>query len=690
MKKSFTLASVPMLVLALLAGCAGNTDIQNNGTPDTDVNGSAAVGGTAAGGDSQSASNSVGDIITDADGNIDTDAIISEILSSGGNSASETVEDDMETTIVEYKKKDLEETFTESGSTLITGNGDSTVVSGSGASVDGNTVTITEEGTYILSGTINDGQIIVNTDKESDVRLILNGIDMSCSYSSPIYGISSDKIIITIAEGTVNNLSDGSAYVYENEGEDEPNAVIFSKDDMTINGTGTLNITGNYEHGIRTKDDLIIVSGSINITAVGDGLKGKDSVTIRDGSFVINSGADGIKASNDTDETKGYIVIEGGSFDITAACDGIQAITSLEILGGSFTICTGGGSANASTDSGGFWGSWGSSSSSDSETGSAKGLKADGSVYIAAGVIVIDSSDDSIHTNGDLTVSGGTIRAISGDDGMHADASLTINSGDIAIQKAYEGIEGLEITINGGQISVAADDDGLNAAGGDGSSLNGRPGMNQFASTEGAAININGGTLYINATGDGIDSNGDFFVNDGTVIVNGPTDSGNGVLDHNGEAAVYGGTVLAFGSSGMIENFGNTSTQNVLLIYFNSNLAAGTVVNISDSTGNEILSASAAKTSQCVIVSSPDLKTGETYVVSTGGTAEGTAENGYYGSAAYSGGTELCSVTINSTISSNGNAGGGNFNGFGGGKGNDKMPEGGMTPPDGTVPGNAA
>ena len=459
--------------------------------------------------------------------------------------------------------------------TVITGKGDSVSVTGTGAAVDQRIVTITAAGTYRLSGEITDGQIAVNAGKEDEVRLILDGFTISNASSSAVYGIKRGSITITTEEGTDNYISDGTQYQYEEEGADEPDAAVFSKDDIILEGSGTLTVTGNYGCGIRSKDDLTVTSGTYVIDAVQDAMKGKDSVEIEGGTFTLNAGEDGIQASNDEEEDKGYVKISDGTFSITAAAKGIKAETLLEVTGGT---------------------------------------------------IDIDSEDDAVHCNGDVNITGGTFTIATGDDGIHADNQVVIDDGTITIIESYEGIEGLTIDINGGVIDVTSEDDGLNAAGGnDGSGnlesgMEGRPGGpgGAFGSTEGAYIKITGGEIKVSASGDGIDSNGDFYMEGGTVIVEGPTDNGNGTLDYDGTGTISGGTFMGTGSSGMLQSFSSDSTQNVIVVYFADTKTAGTEWTLTSGDETVMLSGNPDKEYSSLIISSPELKDGETYQLAAG------------------------------------------------------------------------
>lgn len=532
-------------------------------------------------------------------------------------------------------------------------------------------VTITESGEYVIEGTLNEGQLIVDvpeTDAEV-VTLILNGVDITCSNSSAIYVKSADKVVLSLVEGTVNNLQDGSEYTYDDETEEEPNACVFSKDDLVISGKGTLNVTGKFNNGIASKDDLTITGGIINVQAVNNGIKGKDSIAVMNVDMTVQAGADGLKADNTTDAEKGFILIDEGSFKITAGEDAIQAETCMEINGGTFDITTGEGAGTTSWNSGDVWGKPGmggmnqSSSASTTDTTSIKALKAGCDITINDGIFTIDSEDDAIHTNVSVEVNGGNFDIVSGDDGVHADNTLVINGGEINITQCYEGIEATYITMNYGDVHVVSADDGFNAAGGnDASAMGQRPGMNGFSEGTGS-LTINGGYVYIDSTGDGLDANGTFEMTDGYVIVDGPSNSGNGAFDYGSSCNVTGGFIVAVGASGMAQ-MPNQASINCVMIGLSQTISSGTLVNISDSNGNTILTFEGAKSYNNMVLCTSDLKTGEAYTVKTGGSVTGTSTDGVY-TGIYSGGTEALTFTIENTLSTAGNANGG-MGGMGG------------------------
>lgn len=253
--------------------------------------------------------------------------------SSGGNnpSNSQSLNVSEVTSVSNYDQKDTYDTAT---ATKITFNGESATVSGSGATADKGKVTITAEGTYILTGTATDGTVTVNVSKDEKVQLVLDNANITSKSTAAIHVMSADKVKITLAPDTVNRLTDASSYAsFIND--NEPTGCVFSKDDLTINGSGTLFVTGNYNNGIASKNDVRIINGTVYITAKNHGIKGKDSITLLGGSVSINAGNDGIKSDNELE--KGYIVVSGGSLDIRAGDDAIQAFASITVTGGKIT-----------------------------------------------------------------------------------------------------------------------------------------------------------------------------------------------------------------------------------------------------------------------------------------------------------------------------------------------------------------
>lgn len=564
-------------------------------------------------------------------------------------------------------------------------NGDSISAEGQGVTVDGSTATITAAGTYSLTGTLSDGKIVVNSADAGTVRLILNGASIYNSTSSPIYVQNAEKTIIVLADQTENSVSDGTSYVFESADEDEPNAAIFSKSDLTIYGNGTLTVNGNYNDGIASKDGLILSGGTVLVNAVDDGIRGKDYLVVKDGNITVTAQGDGLKSDNEEDATRGFIYVEKGTLDVTSGGDAIQAATDVVVTDGEIRLTSGGGSNHAI-----------------SADASAKGIKGTASVSLNGGTFIIDSADDALHSNGSLVINGGTFTLSSGDDGIHSESTLDINAGDIQITQSYEGIESAVISIRDGNIHIVASDDGVNAVSANGGSggnpgagpgggrpipgdgqgqapgqgqdtamdpgqaqnaagapgqdaFAGGPGQGGFAGGGNNALYIYGGYMVIEAGGDGMDINGAIEMTGGVVIVNGPTESMNGAIDYNNGFNMTGGFLLAAGSSNMAQAPDESSSQYALLINFDSMLPAGTLVHIENSEGEDIFTFSPSKQYQSIAFSSPELENGVTYEVFYGGEASGTVTDGLYQDATYSAGTQYTSFTISDVVTRIGN-----------------------------------
>lgn len=433
-----------------------------------------------------------------------------------------------------YKEEDLDDGWREADATaVISLNGMNVSIEGSGAKAEGATVTITAGGLYVVSGTLSDGQIIVKAPSTDTVRIVLNGVDITSNTSAAIYASQCDKLIITLAEDTENIVTDAKNYIYADAAAKEPNAAIFAKDDLTINGSGTLTVHANFNNGIGTKDDLVLVNGTYAITAVNDAIRGRDSVTILDGTYEVAAGGDGFQSNNDEDAAKGWIDILGGTFTLVAGRDGVQAQTALYIENGTFIITTGGGYDAANIN--------------DAE--SYKGLKAGGDIAMLGGTFHMDCADDGIHSNANIRISGGTYIIASGDDGVHADADLVFSDGDLTVTNSYEGMEASTMTISGGTITIAATDDGINCAGGNDEGMGGQFGPDRFSTVSDHWLLISGGTITIVAGSDGIDVNGSGEMTGGDVDITAATLGEGETIDTDGTWAKTGGTLTETGGN---------------------------------------------------------------------------------------------------------------------------------------------
>ena len=421
--------------------------------------------------------------------------------------------------------------------------------------------TITESGTYHITGSQEDGMIVVSATSTDKVKLILDNVTLKHDDNIAILCYKADDLVIELV-GT-NTIADGT---YTDDSGENIVSAIYANADLTFQGDGSLYLTGNSADGIVSTDDLKFNGGTYHITAQDDAIRGKDSVHIVDGNFKINASADAIKATNETDAGRGFILIENGNFNITSTAKGLKSTKHILINGGNF---------------------------------------------------VLDTRDDAIHSDNYIGITGGELNITSGDDGIHANRELIIDNGKITIAKSYEALEAQKITINDGNISVVASDDGINAGGGNDNSAtaNDRPGAGPFDADENCLLTINGGNIYINASGDGIDSNGWVYFNGGNTIVDGPTNNGNGALDAGLGIVMNGGQVLALGSSGMAETLGSSSSVFNLSIYLSSTQPSGTAVKIQTSTGDTILEHTSAKSFSHVAAGSPSFQLGQSYTL---------------------------------------------------------------------------
>lgn len=243
-----------------------------------------------------------------------------------------------------FSDRDREIGYDEESAAHITLTGTGAETDSDAVSVEGSTVTITDEGVYILTGSLEDGWVVVNADDTDKIQLVLDGVSIAHADGAAIYVPSADKVFITTAAGSANALENGGSYTAMDD--NNIDGVIFSKCDLTLNGAGSLSIQAAEGHGVVSKDDLVVASGSYTITAASQGLSGKDSVAIADGTFVLDTGKDAIQSDNTEDADKGYVYLAGGDYTITSQGDGVSASGWLWVAGGSYTVSTGGGSEN--------------------------------------------------------------------------------------------------------------------------------------------------------------------------------------------------------------------------------------------------------------------------------------------------------------------------------------------------------
>lgn len=484
-----------------------------------------------------------------------------------------------------------------------------------GVTVEDGTLTITKAGTYKLSGEYQ-GQIKVETADSDAVRLVLDNANITNSSGAALNVVNADEVILYSASGTTNTISDGADYTAT--GEDDPDAVVYSKADMTIAGEGTLKVNGNHEDGIHTSDGLVIASGTLEVNAANTGIKGKDYVDILGGTINVTAQQDGIKSTNDTDEGKGWTRLSNGTVTVNAGDDGFKASRVVEISGGSLTV---------------------------------------------------EQSDEGIEAQY-INVSGGDVNVTSADDGMNAslktsDSESTdssANTSDTANQQQNSQQQG---SIPGGQQSGTSNQQqqgmgqppAMSGTSQDGTSQNGTTGTGQQGMGQppqggmpggggtfevvDAAINVSGGNITVNAEGDGIDSNGVTTLSGGTLIVNGPSQGGNAALDTNGDLLLNGATVLSGSTADMFEAPSTNSTSGYLKLTNSSGFEQGSTVQVADSSGKVVANYKVTKSNvQLVLVSSSSIVKGQSYTVYT--TTSAVDSNA---TSLASGATELGSFT---------------------------------------------
>lgn len=535
------------MCMAMLAGCS--TGQSTGSTSDTEVTSDVSTETDA---DKESPNGSA-----DAENtSVKTEMTVEEMQAAIDEAMSDAAIDitDM------FTKRDLAGTYDESEAVKITLSGKTATCDSSNVHIEDGVVTIKAAGVYVLSGTLTDGIVVVDAGDDDKVQLVFDGVSITAADYAAIYAKNADKVFVTLTEGTENTLTVSGDYVQTDD--NNVDAVIFAKCDLTLGGSGSLTVKDTTGHGIVSKDDLVVTSGTYTIDSQDHCLNGKNSVRIADGTFTLTCDEDGIHAGNG-DQQDGYIYIEGGDIDISV-----------------------------------------------------------------------------------------------GDDAMHAEGLLIITGGDIDISRSYEGIEGYKILVTGGDIDVVANDDGFNAARpdsngqsdgtqsteedqrqtdsfqrrtkdtetnrpelpekGDRPGDSGTPGGPGMDADYDAYILITGGTININADGDGIDSNGYLGIAGGSVYVLGPSNNGNGALDYGIYATITGGEMVAVGGSGMEQGFGDESTQCSAFVNFDEWIDVGETITLTDSNGNKLLTYKADKKFDSVLISTSDMKQGETYTLTAG------------------------------------------------------------------------
>ncbi len=515
---------------------------------------------------------------------------------------------------VDYENLDLEVESTASDSsydknsaTTITLGGTEASIEGMGASAAAGIVTINEGGTYVLSGSLDSGRVVIDA-ADAEVHLVLNGATVKSGDSPAIEVLSAKSVTLTLEKGSENTLQN-EGVVQAEDGEDALlGAVISSVADLTLNGEGGLTVKSANSSGIASSGSLVVADGTYEIAVGLHGLYGSRSVKIADGDFTITAQGSGIRSDGAAEELAGVVALHDGTYAIDAD-DAIHVNTFFQVNDGDYTL---------------------------------------------------KAADDAFQSDNDGYVAGGDFSVNAVDDAFHSEYVLVVEDGTVDVEACTEGYESEKVYVLGGETDITSSDDAVNASepdvpldataaeessGNNASNANNANNGNsevpangmQPAVAEGCLIQIEDGVLVINAEGDGIDSNGNVVVNGGVIVVNGPTTAGNGAFDYDGSATINGGIALMVGPADMVQSF--TSGDQPFGSVRTSG-KAGDLVTLADADGKAIISMTAEKAFQSVVASAPDLVEGQTYQVIVGGTLSGaTSENGVELGGSVSGGS---------------------------------------------------
>lgn len=465
--------------------------------------------------------------------------------------------------------------------------------------VSGTIATIRKSGNYKINGLLNSGAIIVDASKNDLVRLILDNVNIHNPTGPAILIEKARKVIVHLPEGSENQLSDGSVY-YNHE---DPNATLFSKSDLTLYGTGKLTVNANFNDGITGKDGLIIKSGIYNVNAIDDGIRGKDYLIIQQADISVVTGGDGFKSDEETNPKPGNIVFTESKINAITGGDGISAEGSIAINKGYYSIISGGGYET------------------DTSSLSQKGIKAGNLVVLSPDSVTIDATDHAIDTDGSAEIRSGKFVLYTARTGVHTNKDIVVSGGSINILRSVEGFESNRMFISQAEIRITSIDDCFSATAG-----------YDVDYDDGSLVEINSGYLVLDCiNGDGIDSNGDLTIAGGTIIIHGPHSAPEVTIDPNGKFNINGGTIIGSGTnSDLIEFPDTTSHQNSLLAIFSNEYPKGTIIHLTNSKDDNIVTFKPSDEFQSIIFSSPGLVEGEIYRIFVEGSVEGNEKDGLF------------------------------------------------------------
>lgn len=444
-------------------------------------------------------------------------------------------------------------------------------------------VTLSAPGEYRLSGELRGGRVVVDSAEPGTVTLILDGVSVYAATGPALVVERAEAVVLHVAGGSFNNLFDGRERL-----DGEPGAAVFSEAPLSIEGEGHLLVMARLKHGVASERDLAVTGSVLTVNAADDGVRG-ENLSVDGGDLLVFAANDALKSTGNA-EGSGVVALNGGSMDLVSAGDGVQAERLLVVRGGHVSVLSGGGHTVVPNDD------------------STKGLKADVELVVEGGTVVVDASDDAVHSDGDIRILGGHLTLATGDDAVHADGSLLVADGFVEVVASWEGLEAPTVTISGGTVLVWADDDGLNAAGdGPASEL---------------LLTISGGYVAVGAGSDAIDSNGAVHMTGGTVVLNGPFTFAKPAIDRHLLHSVLldGATIVAAGSLVLGRGTGidARSTQAVVYLDFNWLVEEGTLITLRGAEG-DVASFRAQQTLARMSYSSPLIRAGEKYELWLGG-----------------------------------------------------------------------
>lgn len=480
--------------------------------------------------------------------------------------------------------------YDESQASQITLADQTATVTGQGVSFSDQTLTITQGGTYVLTGSGKNINLVVEAADTDQVHLVFQNLTLE-EEGTLLRINKAQEVVISLAEGSQNALTESQA-----SDDEEVKATIHSQVPLTLNGTGNLTLTALTKNALEVEDDLKVLGGTYTVKAANHGFKAEGALAIEAATLTIEAGKDGLHAEHDETTERANISLNPTQLSIAATEDGVDAGNELTIKGGTITV-------------------------SQSE----EGLEAR-VIRQLGGDVTIKSSDDGVNASAGSS----SKTSDTSDTSKTSDASTTSNTADTSTSASQATADSATVSQAdqankdknatppsppAGQAPPQGSQPPQNGQG-----PGGMPPGGQEESDPSLQIILEGGTLTIDAEGDGIDSNGTVTISSGSLVVNGSVQGGNGPLDATGDITITGGTVWALGTSDMLQGFAQGSIQASIT----ANIAgtAGQTLIILDANGKEVARQTASKDFQAVIMSSADLVDGQTYTIQVEGTTQ--------------------------------------------------------------------